>query len=193
MVSSKAKTADQYLEELPEDRRETIGAVRKVILANLPKGYEESILWGMITYCIPREDYPKTYNGRPLGYAALASQKNYNSLYLFAVYGDPKTAKWFKSRFAASGKKLDMGKSCVHFRKSDDLPLDLIADTIARVPKEAYIKRYEAARTLTKKKGEWLREKTPEFAAKVMRFRSDQFASGRRGASMPLPLHRSSH
>ena len=85
--------------------------------------------------------------------AALASQKNYNSLYLFAVYGDPKTAKWFKSRFAASGKKLDMGKSCVHFRKSDDLPLDLIADTIARVPKEAYIKRYEAARRLIKKRG----------------------------------------
>ena len=67
MVSSKAKTADQYLEELPEDRRETIGAVRKVILANLPKGDKESILWGIISYCIPLEDYPKTCNGRPLG------------------------------------------------------------------------------------------------------------------------------
>jgi len=106
--------------------------------------------WGMITYCIPLEDYPDTYNGQPLGYAALAAQKNYNSLYLFTVYGDKETEKWFKEKYKASGKKLDMGKSCVHFKTLVDLPLDLIAETIARVPKNVYIKSYEAARKKTK-------------------------------------------
>ncbi len=151
MVSSKAKTVDQYLQELPAEKRVAIAEVRKVVLKYLPKGYKEAMLWGMISYIIPLEEYPNTYNGAPLGIAALAAHKNYNSLYLMSVYGDPKTKKWFKDRYAKSGKKLDMGKSCVHFKKAEDLPLDLIAETIALVPKEAYIKHYEAARKLTKK------------------------------------------
>lgn len=154
MVTSRAKTVAQYLRELPGDRREAIAGVRKIILKNLPSGYQESMQWGMITYCIPLKDYPNTYNGQPLGYAALASQKNYNSLYLFSVYGDPDLEQWFKSRFMATGKRLDMGKSCVHFKKLNDLPLDLIAETIARVPKDVYLKHYEASRRSFKKKSD---------------------------------------
>jgi hypothetical protein len=155
MVSSNAVTVDEYLKSLPDDRRDAIKGVRKVILENLPKGYKEGMQWGMITYYIPLEDYPNTYNGQPLAYAALAAQKNFNSLYLMTVYGDPKSRKWFDAAYKASGKKLDMGKSCVHFKKLDDLPMDLIAETIARVPKEQYIKNYETARKTTKsrKKG----------------------------------------
>jgi len=151
MVSSKAKTVDQYIKELPAEKRAAIAAVRKVVLRSLPKGYRETMLWGMISYIIPLEEYPNTYNGAPLGIAALAAQKNYNSLYLMSVYGDPKTEKWFKDRYARSGKKLDMGKSCVHFKKAEDLPLDLIAETIARVSKEEYIEKYEQVRKPNKK------------------------------------------
>jgi hypothetical protein len=151
MVSSNAVTVDEYLKSLPNDRQDAIKGVRKIILENLPKGYKEGMQWGMITYYIPLEDYPNTYNQQPLAYAALAAQKNFNSLYLMTVYGDPKSKKWFDAAYKASGKKLNMGKSCVHFKKLDDLPLDLIAETIARTPKDAYIKHYEAARKLTKK------------------------------------------
>jgi len=145
MVQSKAKTVEQYLKELPADRREAIAAVRKVILRNLPKGYEEAMNWGMITYEIPLKTYPKTYNGQPLCLAGLASQKNFMTLYLMTVYGHKETEKWFKQRYKASGKKLDMGKSCVHFRKLDDLPLELIGEVIAKVPVENYIRFYEKA------------------------------------------------
>ena len=145
MVQSKAKTVEQYLKELPADRREAIAAVRKVILRNLPKGYEEAMNWGMITYEIPLKTYPKTYNGQPLCLAGLASQKNVMTLYLMTVYGHKETEKWFKQRYKASGKKLDMGKSCVHFRKLDDLPLELIGEVIAKVPVENYIRFYEKA------------------------------------------------
>lgn len=146
MVSSKAKTVAQYLKELPAEKREAIAGVRKVVLKNLPKGFKEEMLFGMIAYSIPLEEYPDTYNGFPIGIAGLAAQKNYNSLYLMTVYGDPKTEKWFKERYKASGKKLDMGKSCVRFKKMEDLPLDLIAETIARFSKEKYIEHYETTR-----------------------------------------------
>jgi hypothetical protein len=146
MVSSDAKTVEEYLETLPEDRREAISAIREVILANLPEGYEENMNWGMISYEIPLSRYPKTYNKQPLGVAALASQKNYMSLYLMTVYGDKDTEAWFHGRYRASGKKLDMGKSCVRFRRLDDLPLDLVGETIRRVSVDKYIERYEQAR-----------------------------------------------
>ena len=146
MVSSSAKTVSSYLQELPENRREALIKVRKVILKNLPKGYKETMNWGMISYEIPFARYPNTYNKRPLGIAALASQKNYMSLYLMTVYGDKKIEKWFKDRYAASGKKPDMGKSCVHFKKLEDLPLDLIGEVIARVSVDEYIAHYEKAR-----------------------------------------------
>jgi hypothetical protein len=107
--------------------------------------------YGMIGYYVPLERFPDTYNGQPLGLAAMASQKGYMSLYLDTVYGDPETDLWFRERYAASGKKLDMGKSCVRFRKLDDLPLDLVAETIARTPVDRYIERYEAVRGSSRK------------------------------------------
>ena len=146
MVKSAAETVEQYLAELPEDRRAEVGRVREVVLRNLPDGYEEVMQYGMIGYAVPLERYPNTYNGEALGYAALAAQKRYISLYLNNVYGDAETEAWFTERFRASGKKLDMGKSCVHFRRAEDLPLDLIGETIARTPAEEFIAVYEASR-----------------------------------------------
>ena len=144
MVSSDAKTPDAYLASLPPERRQALTALRDVIRANLPAGYEEGMGYGMIGYYVPLERFPDTYNGQPLSLAGIASQKRYMSLYLNTVYGDPETDRWFRERYAASGKKLDMGKSCVRFRKLDDVPLDLIGETIARTPVDRHIERYEA-------------------------------------------------
>ena len=151
MVSSAAKTPAAYLASLPADRREAIAAVRDVVRANLPPGYEEGMQFGMIGWVVPLERFPDTYNGQPLPLAGLASQKRYMSLYLNTVYGDPDTERWFRERFAASGKRLDMGKSCVRFRRLEDLPLDVIGEAIARVPLEQYVARYAAVRGSSRK------------------------------------------
>ncbi len=146
MARSAASTVEEYLNELTPDRREQIGVVRDVVLDNLPDGYVESMNWGMISWEIPLERYPNTYNKQPLMYAALASQKNYMSLYLMCVYAHDGVQTEFERRFRASGKKLNMGKSCVRFKKVEDLPIDLIAETIASTPVEDYIRSYELAR-----------------------------------------------
>jgi len=143
MVSSKAKTVSDYLQSLPADRRGPIRKVRDLILKNLPRGYVETMNWGMISYEIPLERFPHTYNKQPLNLAGLASQKNYMTIYLMNVYADPKTTKWFHERYKASGKKLKMGKSCVYFNKIEDLPLDLIGEAVALCSVEEYIERYE--------------------------------------------------
>jgi hypothetical protein len=143
MVSSSATTVEEYLGELPDDRRDAIAEVRSVILGNLPDGYVETMNWGMIAYEIPLERYPDTDNGQPLGCAALASQKNYMSLYLWGVYGDEASAASFRERYAATGKRIDMGKSCVRFTRVDDLPLDVIAEAIAATPVDQLIAWYE--------------------------------------------------
>lgn len=150
MVKSKAQTVDEYLAELPSHRRNAIGAVREVILGHLPKGYEESMQFGMIGYVIPLATYPETYNGKPLMYAALASQKNYMSLYLMNNYADQETEVWFTDSYRASGKKLDMGKSCVRFKCLEDLPLELIGNAVARTPVPDFIVRYEDSRRRVK-------------------------------------------
>lgn len=147
MVQSKAKTVQEYLAGLPADRREAIAAVRKVILENLPPGYEETMNWGMICYEIPLRRYPDTYNGQPLGCAALASQKQYMAVYLMSVYGDPKAAAAFKAAYKKAGKKLDMGKSCVRFKKLEDLCLEAVARAIASTPVEKLIAAAEKARS----------------------------------------------
>ncbi len=152
MVRSSAKTVKEYLADLPADRRKTIAAVRNVILRSLPKGYAEALNWGVISYEIPLQRYPKTYNGRPLMYAALAAQKNYAAIYLMGVYGDSSSARRLKDGFAKAGLKLDMGKSCVRFQQPEDLPLDTIGQIIASVTPEAYIAFYEAARPPRKAK-----------------------------------------
>ena len=111
-MSTAPATVDEYLASLPPDRRRAVEAVRDVIRRNLPAGFEEGIGYGMIAWYVPLETYPDTYNGQPLGLAALASQKRYLSLYLNNVYGNPETERWFRDRWAETGKKLDMGKSC---------------------------------------------------------------------------------
>ena len=146
MASSKAATAEEYLQELPEDRRAVVSAVRDVVLRNLPAGYREMMGYGMITWGIPLEDYPDTYNGQPIGPAALAAQKHYYALYLLTPYQDPAQEQWLREEFRKAGKKLDMGKSCLRFRKLDDLPLDVIGKLIASTPPREFIAQHEAAR-----------------------------------------------
>jgi hypothetical protein len=146
MAKSNAKTVEDYLKELPEDRRAVVSKVRDVILRNLPKGYRESLNWGMICYEVPPERYPKTYNNQPLGYVALAAQKNYFALYLMCAYQNSEQERQLKEGFKQAGKKLDMGKSCLRFRRLEDLPLDVIGETIASTPLDEFIKSYEASR-----------------------------------------------
>lgn len=146
MPASQPATVEEYLAQLPPDRREAIGAVRGMILDRLPDGYEEAMSFGMIGYVIPLERYPKTYNGQPLMLAALASQKRYMSLYLNAVYADANVEQRFIQAYRATGKRLDMGKSCVRFKQLDDLPLDVVGDAIAATPVNDYIALYEASR-----------------------------------------------
>ena len=146
MAYSKAATVEEYLRELPAERRQTVEALRTVILDNLPGGYEEAMQFGMISYVVPLERYPKTYNGQALSYAALASQKNYVSVYLMNIYSDVETERWFTERYRASGKRLDMGKACVRFKKLDDLPLDLIAEAVALTSVDSFIELYEESR-----------------------------------------------
>lgn len=145
MVQSTATTVEDYLAELPADRRAVIERVREVILANLPAGYRETINYGMISYEIPLERYPKTYNKQPLTYLGLAAQKNHYALYLMSVYGDGAAEQSLAQGFADAGKKLDMGKSCLRFKKLEDLPLDVIGKTVASTDPDAYIRIYEAA------------------------------------------------
>ena len=142
-----AETADEYLAALPDDRREAIASVRDVILENLPEGYEEQVLWGMLSYVIPLERYPDTYNGKPLGYVSLASQKNYMSLYLMGIYSDEGNRAWFDAALLERGIKLDIGKSCVRFRDVADLPLDLVGQAVRRIPAEDFIRMYEESRS----------------------------------------------
>jgi hypothetical protein len=150
MVQSAAKTVDAYISSLPADRKKAIQTVRRVILDNLPAGYEEGMTFGMIGYYIPLSRFPDTYNGQPAGIVALASQKQYMSLYLM-VYADPKREKAFKDAWKKSGKKLDMGKSCLRFKSVDDLALDVIANVVRAVAPDELIAIHEKSRAKTAK------------------------------------------
>jgi hypothetical protein len=147
-MQSKAATVKEYLASLPPDRRAEIEAVRKVILKNLGKGYEECMMYGMIGYSIPHELYPPGYHcdpTKPIGIAGLASQKNYMSVYLMCVYYSTESAKAFQKAWKATGKKLDMGKCCIRFKKADDLALDVLGKTIKDTPVKKCIAIYESA------------------------------------------------
>jgi hypothetical protein len=146
VVRSGASTVQQYLDSLPADRRVVIAAIREVVLRYLPQGYRETMNWGMISYEIPLEVYPATYNGQPLSYAGLAAQKSHYALYLMAVYGDPTREARLREGFAQAGKKLDMGKSCVRFHRLEELPLDVIGELIASTPPDELIAAYERSR-----------------------------------------------
>ncbi len=149
-MPSAATTVDAYLASLPADRRAEISRVRDVVRKNIPRGYEEGMVYGMISWYIPLARYPETYNGQPLCLASLAAQKTSNSLYLMTVYGDPKIEAAFRAGFKAAGKKLDMGKSCVRFKTADALALHVVADTLSKVTVDSYIAKYEAIRASTK-------------------------------------------
>jgi hypothetical protein len=144
MVSSRASTVREYLAALPEERREVVSAVRDLVQRHIPAGYRETMNWGMITWELPLAAYPDTYNGQPLCYVGLAAQKNYNALYLTGVYQDPEQETWLKRAFRDTGKKLDMGKSCLRFRSLEDLPLEAVGRIVAWTSPEKYIARYEA-------------------------------------------------
>ena len=142
-------TVDDYIDSLPEDRRIAIRAVREAVNSKLPPGYEEGIVYDMISWFVPWTRLAETYNNQPLCVASLGAQKNHMALYLMSVYGDDKLQAWFEKAYKASGKKLDMGKSCVRFKKLDDLALDVIGDAIAKVPVDTFVARYEEARANT--------------------------------------------
>jgi hypothetical protein len=146
MVRSTASTVQEYLDSLPADRRAAITAVRDVVLQHLPAGYQEAMNWGLISYEIPLSVYPRTHNGQPLSYAALTAQKHHYALYLTGVYGDPMLEARLRDGFERAGKRLDMGKSCVRFRRLEELPLDVIGEVIAAVPPAALIALYENSR-----------------------------------------------
>ncbi len=146
-MRSKAKTVDEYLASLPVDRRKVIEAVRAVVLKNLPKGYEEGMGSGAIGYWVPHSIYPPGYHcdpKQPLPFAGLASQKNHMAIYLMCVYEDEQHATWFRKAWAKTGKKLDMGKSCVRFKKMEDVALEVIGQAIKRVPVKKFVAHYES-------------------------------------------------
>jgi hypothetical protein len=146
MARSKAATVQAYLDELPEERRAVVAAVREVILRHLPDGYREAMAWGAISYEVPLQRYPDTYNGQPLTYLSLAAQKNHFALYLMGVYGDAKRQDWLSEEFQKAGKKLDLGKACLRFKTLDDLPLDVVGQVVAALTPEQYIARCEASK-----------------------------------------------
>ena len=151
-MRSSASTVEQYLAELPDDRREAIETVREVILKNLPEGYEEVMNWGMITYQVPLETYPDTYNRKPLMYAALTSKKKHMAVYLTGIYMDDEARREFEAAYRATGKRYDVGKSCVRFRKLEDLSLELIGESIALFGVTEFVERVKEARSVRKSK-----------------------------------------
>jgi hypothetical protein len=144
MARSNARTPAAYLRELTAERRRELSRVRDMVRKHLPDGYREVMNWGMITYEVPLDRHPKTYNGQPLCFAGLAAQKNYLSLYFMPV--DASVLARLKAAFKQAGKKLDMGKSCIRFKQADDLPLDAIGAEIAAVPVDRFVAYVEAAR-----------------------------------------------
>lgn len=148
-MQSKVNTVEEYINELPEDRKEVIEKIRKVISENLPKGFEETMGYGMIGYVVPHSIYPKGYHcdiKQPLPFISLASQKNFIALYHMGIYAEPALLDWFTSEFSKHSKsKLDMGKSCIRFKKMNDIPFELIGELASKMTTEDWINKYESA------------------------------------------------
>ena len=147
-MQSKATSPEKYINELPEDRKVVIKRLRKIILDNLPKGYEECMNYGMLGYVVPHSVYPDGYHcdpKTPLPFINLASQKNHIGFYHMGIYSDPKLLEWFTSEFPkhATGK-LDMGKSCMRFKNPEKIPFDLIGELVTKVSVKDWIERYES-------------------------------------------------
>ncbi len=148
-MQSKAATVDQYISELPEDRQKAIKELRKQVKKNIPKGFKEQMSYGMIGWVVPHSLYPPGYHCTPelpLPFMNIASQKNFIAVYHMGIYGDPKLLKWFNDEYTKAGfKKLDMGKSCMRFKKPEQIPFELIGKLAARITPEQWIERYEKA------------------------------------------------
>ncbi|HEY3493746.1 MAG TPA: DUF1801 domain-containing protein [Polyangiaceae bacterium] len=148
-MQSKAASVEDYLAELPAARKKELSAVRSAVKKHLPKGYTETMQYGMISYVVPLSVYPEGYlnnPAQPLPYISLAAQKNYFALYLMNVSGNAELEGRFRAAYTKSGKKLDMGKSCVRFQSAADLALDVIGATVASTSVDDYIARYEQVR-----------------------------------------------
>lgn len=148
-MQSGAATVEEYFESLPADRAEAMTKLRKIIKKNLPKGFKEGMAYGMVGYCVPLSAYPAGYHvspNTPLGFMAIASQKNFIALYHMGIYGDPKLLKWFTEEYPKhSKKKLDMGKSCIRFKNIDEIPYDLIGELATKMTPDQWIASYEKA------------------------------------------------
>lgn len=148
-MKSKATTPEQYLSELPEDRKEAMLKLRNAIKENLPQGFEEVISYGMLGYVVPHSIYPSGYHcdsKLPLPFINLASQKNFIALYHMGIYANKNLESWFVSEYPKHVKtKLDIGKSCIRFKKMDDIPFDFIGELAAKVSVEDWISNYEKA------------------------------------------------
>jgi hypothetical protein len=146
MPAKAQPSVPEFLAHLLPDRRGEVERVRELIRENLPAGYEEVITKNMLVYQVPVAYYGDTYNGQPLWYVALASEKSYLSLHLMSIYGDQAQAQQLKDGFRSAGKKLDMGKACIHFRTADDLPRETIAAVVSSMPMERWVAIAKAAR-----------------------------------------------
>jgi len=146
-MQSKATTVEQYLNELPEDRKEAVTKLRNIILKNIPKGFQECMSYGMIGYVVPHSLYPNGYHCTPelpLPFANIASQKNFIAFYHMGMYGKPEIKDWFVTEYQKfSPKKLDAGKSCTRFKKAEDIPYELIGKLMQKISVEDYIQFYE--------------------------------------------------
>jgi hypothetical protein len=166
-MQSKATTVEQYLAELPPDRRAAIQAVREVILRNLDPGFREGMAYGAIGYCVPHSRYPAGYHcdpKQPLPFAGLGNQKHHMSLGLMSVYGPDSDEAWLRDAWAATGKKLDMGKVCIRFKRVEDLPLEVIGEAVRRMPVDRWIEHYERS-ILTMNKAKAARASAAKGAA----------------------------
>ncbi|MCK6508002.1 DUF1801 domain-containing protein [Myxococcota bacterium] len=146
-MQSQAATPDQYVSALPPDRQELVSAIRAVINQNLPADVEEGMQYGMIGWYLPHRVYPAGYHcdrKQPVPYAGLASQKQAVSVYLCCVYVDAELSAWFQDEARKTGKRLDMGKGCVRFKKLADVPLDLLGQVIRKMPADQFLARYES-------------------------------------------------
>lgn len=146
-MQSKATAVNQYISGLPEDRQKAVAKLRAVIKKNIPKGFKEAMGYGMMGWSVPHSIYPAGYHCNPkdpLPFMGLASQKNSINLYHMGIYADPKLLKWFQDAHAkASPKKLDMGKSCIRYKKPEDIPFDLIGELASKMTVEEWISKYE--------------------------------------------------
>ena len=147
-----ALTVSQWLASVPAERKDAIDAVRDAVNAHLPHGYEETVDWGMLAWVVPLSTFPDTHNGRPLMLAALGAHTKRMTIYLMSVYGDSRIRAEFETAYKKTGKKLDIGGSCVHFKTLDDLPLDVVGNAIARVAVDKYVERYRQSRMKRKRK-----------------------------------------